>query len=102
MRDALSPRVLVLLFVMGSVTTLVAQTNISFETYSDTYKTDLGPVLAGDFNNDGKPDLVECCNNPGTQLVFRAGNGDGTFQAPVVAFSTAVSLQSAVVADVNG
>ena len=93
-------RVLAAVFFAGMTATLAAQSTVSFETAGDAYKTDSGPVVAGDFNNDGKPDLVECCDS-NNLLVFRAGNGDGTFQAPVTAFSTPVST-SLVAADVNG
>jgi hypothetical protein len=93
-------RILAVLFLAGTTAPLIAQSTVSFETYGDTYKSDTGAQVAGDFNNDGKPDLIQCCNSS-TQMIFRAGNGDGTFQAPVVAFSTPVSLQSVVAADVN-
>jgi len=93
-------RILALLFIAGTTATLVAQSKVTFETYGDTYEVATGPVIAGDFNNDGKPDLIECCNND--QIVFRAGNGDGTFKVPVVAQSTPVSFATAVAADVNG
>lgn len=38
-------------------------------------------MIAGDFNGDGKPDLVGAVVTPGSQvqLLFGAGNGDGTF-----------------------
>jgi hypothetical protein len=47
-------------------------------------------IAVGDFNGDKKLDIVAC--NPGSflrpspagNLVFYAGNGDGTFQAPTV------------------
>lgn len=94
-------RILAVLFLAGTAATLAAQSTVSFETYGDTYQTDSETLVAGDFNNDGKPDLIECCNSS-TQMVFRAGNGDGTFQAPVVAYSTPVALESAVAVDVNG
>jgi hypothetical protein len=96
-------RALVTLFIIGTTATLAAQTNPSFELHGDTYQVSNGyytlPV-AGDFNNDGKPDLVQCCSNTG--LVFRAGNGDGTFQAPAAASDTPVTTSSLVAADVNG
>ena len=94
-------RILAVLFLAGTTATLPAQSTVSFETHGDAYKTNSESLVAGDFNNDGKPDLIECCNSS-TQMVFRAGNGDGTFQAPVVAYSTPVALESAVAVDVNG
>jgi hypothetical protein len=94
-------RALAILFVTASSAALSAQSSVSFETHAILYPTDQGPVLSGDFNNDGKPDLVECCNSS-TQLVFQAGNGDGTFKGPTVAYSTPVSVASAVAVDVNG
>jgi hypothetical protein len=67
--------------------------------------TDLGPVavpgvnfgylVLGDFNNDGKPDLV-VVNYPGTSALFLAGNGDGTFAAPVQSTLAGVSLEEDV------
>jgi hypothetical protein len=94
-------RHLVLLFLAAATATLAAQSTVSFETYGDTYQTDNSTLVAGDFNNDGKPDLIECCNSS-TQMVFRAGNGDGTFEAPVTAFTTPVAIGSMVAVDVNG
>ena len=93
-------RILAAVFLAGTTATLVAQSAVSFETAGDTYHTDSGPIVAGDFNNDGKPDLIECCD-ANNMMVFRQGNGDGTFQAPVPAFSTPVSTSLTAV-DVNG
>lgn len=97
----MSYRILAVLFLTGAAASLSAQSTVSFETYGETYKTDTGALVAGDFNNDGKPDLIECCNSS-TQMVFRAGNGDGTFQAPVIAFATPVAINNMVAVDVNG
>jgi len=94
-------RILAAGFLLGATVTLSAQSNVSFESYNDPTPTATNNVVSGDFNNDGKPDLLECCNSS-TQLVFRAGNGSGTFAAPTVAFATPVSLISPVAVDVNG
>lgn len=104
-------RSLALAAVFGATAALSAQSNVSFETYTDTSQATnssftnsisaSGTVVAGDFNNSGKPGLVECCN-AAMQMVYRAGNGDGTFEAPLVASATSVSIMSAVAADVNG
>jgi uncharacterized protein (TIGR03437 family) len=60
-------------------------------------------LAAGDFNGDGKPDLVAgVANSAGSpSLEFAAGNGDGTFQSP-----TSIGLPTTIgslilVADVN-
>jgi hypothetical protein len=62
-------------------------------------------VVAGDFNNDGKLDLViagqPSCNGtctPATTSIL-LGNGDGTFQSPTTVFSNNGTL---VTADLNG
>ncbi len=59
-------------------------------------------LVAGDFNRDGKSDLVSTGTNPtdSTISVF-LGQGDGTFQ-PRVTYETGVSPSSLLVADFNG
>ena len=74
-------RSLAAVLLLGTAVTISAQSNVSFETYNDPVETAAGAIVAGDFNNDGKPDLVECCN-ASTQMVFRAGNGLGRFAGP--------------------
>jgi Bacterial Ig-like domain (group 3)/FG-GAP-like repeat len=58
----------------------------------------------GDFDGDGKPDLLGTANadSPGLgfQLITYAGYGDGTFQSPQTQ-STTTSAGAAVIADVN-
>ena len=94
-------RILAMAAILGATVSLSAQANASFETYNDPTKVATNNVVAGDFNNDGKPDLIECCNTS-TQMVFRAGDGEGHFAATGVAFATPVALQSPVAVDVNG
>lgn len=40
-------------------------------------------LAAGDFNGDGRVDLAVSINDPNISLALLAGNGDGTFNAPV-------------------
>src|SRR5215211_4590037 len=40
-------------------------------------------VAAGDFNSDGRMDLVVTINTPQISLALLTGNGDGTFNAPI-------------------
>ncbi len=50
------------------------------------YSTDIGgpsSIAAGDFNGDGKIDLVSVNGAGGTPLNVFMGNGDGTFGAPI-------------------
>lgn len=56
-------------------------------------------IAAGDFNGDGKLDLVVTVNPNGIAVML--GNGDGTFQAPVN-YPTDELPSEVTVADVNG
>lgn len=55
-------------------------------------------IVAGDFNQDGIPDLV--VGSPNSAAAFYPGNGDGTFGA-AVSLGAANTLNSFAVADVN-
>jgi hypothetical protein len=64
-------------------------------------------VAVGDFNNDGKPDLVlasQCqdssCQNGGVSVLL--GNGNGTFQTAQSYNSWGSQADSVVVTDLNG
>lgn len=59
-------------------------------------------LAAGDFNSDGKTDLVITINNPQIGLALLSGNGDGTFNAPVNFPNTSgFDSPSVVAADLN-
>jgi FG-GAP-like repeat/Abnormal spindle-like microcephaly-assoc'd, ASPM-SPD-2-Hydin len=64
--------------------------------------TGLNPnlIATADFNGDGKPDLVFAAATTNTFSVF-LGNGDGTFQAPIVT-TVAAPLSFLAAADLNG
>ena len=55
----------------------------------------------GDFDGDGKPDLITHTTAP-ERLNFYKGNGDGTFQPPVQSSPGIPYLFSSAVADLNG
>ena len=57
--------------------------------------TGRGHVATGDVNNDGAADVVAA----GGGIVVLPGNGDGTFQAPIASFGSAVDP---VLADFDG
>lgn len=62
----------------------------------------LGPMVGGDFNEDGKPDLVVSTIDGGSQVnLVLLGNGDGTFSVQP-AIKDSFGFSSAVVADING
>jgi len=65
----------------GSVSILLGQGDGAFQNRVD-YPTGAGPraLAAGDFNGDGKPDLV-VANSIDFTLSVLLGKGDGTFQA---------------------
>ena len=61
-------------------------------------------VAVGDFNGDGKPDLIVSTFSLTTflsNLLVFLGNGDGTFQAPIVTTSPISGTTPVVVGDFN-
>jgi hypothetical protein len=60
-------------------------------------------LAAGDFTGDGRLDLAVTINDPQISLSLVAGNGDGTFRAPVnVANTSGFDSPAVVAADFDG
>jgi FG-GAP-like repeat/Abnormal spindle-like microcephaly-assoc'd, ASPM-SPD-2-Hydin len=91
--------------VPGQEVVLLGNGDGTFQAGKTTTGVPAGSVVAGDFNSDGKLDLVissppDCngtCGSPTTSILL--GNGEGTFQAPTTAFSDCGMLATA---DLNG
>ncbi len=59
-------------------------------------------LAAADVNGDGKTDLIAAFGNSNNTVSIMAGNGDGTFQAPVTILSKGAYFTGAAVGDLNG
>jgi len=76
---------------------LAMQTNSLWSSHSYSVAAGAEWVVSGDFNGDGKPDLVSC-GASGISVLL--GKGDGTF-APAVSYTVADFCRSMVTADFN-
>ncbi len=56
-------------------------TNVNWNSLVEPFSNVYGAVVAGDFNGDGKLDLVYVVSGQPNQLAVLFGNGDGTFTA---------------------
>lgn len=83
-------RIFAALALASASVTLSAQTTPGFELVRNTATIkNAGTIVQGDFNNDGKPDVVigGGATTP-WELTLRLGNGDGTFQPDTVIATT--------------
>ena len=87
-------------FSAGAVSILLNEGNGTFGTYKD-YPAGPSPqsLVAGDFNNDQKMDLV--VGNLGADASLLLGNGNGGFQAPIP-IASGLGPYAMAVADFNG
>jgi hypothetical protein len=88
----------------GTVTVLLSKGDGSFtrvDSSSGIFAPNFSALVVGDFNRDGKLDVVVSSIN--TQLVLLLGKGDGSLQAPaVIPSSQPDSIDSLLAADFNG
>ncbi len=89
----------------GNFSLLLGNGDGTLKPHAD-YATGYGPrsIAQGDFNKDGKPDLVIAdagdATHPGSTVSVHLGKGDGTFSAPV-AYAVGKLPVSSFVADFN-
>jgi hypothetical protein len=87
----------------GTVSILLGKGDGTF-LVAPTYAAGANPssLAVGDFNGDGKPDLV-LVNNPGAtgKVSIFLGNGDGTFHA-ANSYAVGINASSVAVGDFNG
>jgi hypothetical protein len=88
----------------GSVDVYLGNGDGSFQPmvkYAVATGSDYRIIAIGDFNRDGKQDLV-ITNHTQRQVIVLLGNGDGTFQTPIVSPPTGMAIGNLAIGDLNG
>jgi FG-GAP-like repeat len=90
--------------LLNGITLLLGNGNGTFQTGHDLNSAYSSfPVVVGDFNGDGKMDFAEINDNAVSSVVqVMLGNGDGTFQPPVVTTPPGFGLAGIAAGDFNG
>lgn len=84
---------------LNSASVMLGNGNGTFRTKVDfPVGSQAQDVAAGDFNGDGRVDLVVSLSDPDISVSFLRGNGDGTFGAPVNIANTSGADSPAIVA----
>src|SRR5437870_3333430 len=77
-----------------------ATASVSFSESFITTGIESYPIVSGDFNEDGKADLVVGDPGFGERVSVSLGNGDGTFQ-PYVTYLTGIHPFAIAIGDFN-
>lgn len=84
---------------LNSASVMLGNGNGTFRTKVDfPVGSQAQDVAAGDFNGDGRVDLVVSLSDPDISVSFLRGNGDGTFGAPANIANTSGADSPAIVA----
>lgn len=87
----------------STVSVLIGLKNGSFKPAVNYSITGLAVNIAvGDFNNDGRQDILVLSASPSTAINLLLGNGDGTFQKPRQLFVPGEGRSGLAVGDFNG
>jgi hypothetical protein len=87
---------------IGTGTVMLGNADGTFQAPKIWSTSAISSVAVGDFDGDGKLDLVETNPTPGNgNLSLLLGNGDGTFQ-PATNYAVGTTPEAVAVADLNG
>ena len=87
---------------IGTGTVMLGNADSTFQAPKIWSTSAISSVAVGDFDGDGKLDLVETNPGPGNgSLSLLLGKGDGTFQSPT-SYTVGTTPEAVAVADLNG